>query len=59
MPLLPLLGAVVGCHGRVPLLGSRVGCHGRVPLLGAMVGCHGRVPLERSPLDLLCSDHVV
>ena len=45
----PLLGAMVRCHGRVPLLGTqlwRTGrgaiaeCHRRVPLLGAIVGRH-------------------
>ena len=36
----PLLGAIAGCNRLdvVPLLGAMVRCHGKVPLLDAMVG---------------------
>ena len=36
----PLLGAIAGCNRLdvVPLLGGMVRCHGKVPLLDAMVG---------------------
>ena len=34
---------------RVPLLGAMVRCHGKVPLLGAMVRCHYWAPLLGGP----------
>ena len=41
--VVPLQGAIAGCHCRVPLQGAIVVCYGRmdvVPLLGAIAGCH-------------------
>ena len=42
--VVPLLGAIVGCHCSVLWLGGKVTTNFRgvdvVPLLGAIVGCH-------------------
>ena len=40
LDVVTLLGAVAGCHcwAAVPLLGAMVRCHGKVPSLDAMVG---------------------
>ena len=40
--VVPLLGAIVGCHCSVVWLGGRRGVD-VVPLLGAIAGCHSRV----------------
>ena len=44
MDVVPLLGAIVGCHCSVLWLGGKVTTNFRgvdvVPLLGAIVGCH-------------------
>ena len=46
--MVPLLGAIIGCHCSVLWLGGRVttnfGGVDVVPLLGAIVGCHCSVP---------------
>ena len=50
--VVPLLGAIVGCHCWMPLQGAIVVCYGWGKVTanfgggrGAIAGCHCRVPL--------------